>query len=219
MPLQRLWPGYGFDLDGTLIDTAPDLHRALNHALAQHGHQPVEEAHTRQFIGHGALVMIERALEHHEDASADLDALLDCFLDYYSRNIAAHSRPYPGVEAALEQLAGRGAALALITNKRKAFADQLVQEMGWAGRFEVVIGGDTAAQPKPAADPLLLACEQLELEPENFLYVGDSKTDAGAAKAAGCPLVLVADGYNEGLDPTSLGADAVIDHFMELVPA
>ena len=73
MPLQRLWPGYGFDLDGTLIDTAPDLHRALNHALAQHGHQPVEEAHTRQFIGHGALVMIERALEHHEDAPTFLE--------------------------------------------------------------------------------------------------------------------------------------------------
>ncbi len=217
--IERLWGGYCFDLDGTLVDTAPDLHAALNHALAAHELPPVEESLARRFIGHGALVMIERAIDHHAQRRNDLQPLLDTFLDYYGKNICVHSRPYPTVEDTLRHLRSRGAKLAVVTNKRKFFADRLLDALEWAEYFDVVIGGDTAAAPKPAADPVLLASELLAVPMQELLFIGDSATDVGAARAARIPVVCVRDGYNEGTLAENLGADAVIDQFAELVPA
>ena len=216
--LERLWGGYCFDLDGTLVDTAPDLHAALNHALHTHGHAPVGEDLARRFIGHGALVMIERAIEHNGDRCDNPEALLDTFLAYYDAHICIHSAPYPTVEETLQELRRRGARLAVVTNKRKHFADRLMGALGWSELFHTVIGGDTAARPKPAADPVLLAAEQLAVPMDDLLFIGDSRTDVGAARAAEVPVVCLRDGYNEGIPAEELGADAVIERFVELVP-
>lgn len=216
--IERLWGGYCFDLDGTLVDTAPDLHAALNHALQLHSLPPVEESLARRFIGHGALAMIERAIEHHAQTRNDTQPLLDAFLTHYGDNICVHSRPYPTVEETLRQLRGRGAKLAVVTNKRKWFADQLLEALGWGDHFDVVVGGDSADRPKPAADPVFLASSLLEVPVQELLFIGDSATDVGAARAAGIPVVCVRDGYNEGTPAEHLGADAVIDRFAELVP-
>ena len=208
-----------FDLDGTLVDTAPDLHAALNHTLAAHGLPAVEESLARRFIGHGALVMIERAIEHLAQTRDDTQPLLEAFLAHYGDNICVHSRPYPTVEETLRALRGRGAKLAVVTNKRKWFADRLLEALGWADHFDAVVGGDSADRPKPAADPVHLTSSLLDVPMQELLFIGDSATDVGAARAAGIPVVCVRDGYNEGTPAEDLGADAVIDRFVELVPA
>ncbi len=217
--LNRLWGGYFFDLDGTLVDTAPDLHQALNHALGTFGYADVEEDLARRFIGHGALVMIERAIEHQHATAQDTAPILDAFLDYYADHICVTSKPYETVESTLRTLKERGAKIAIVTNKRKHYADLLAEALGWTELFDCVVGGDTAAQPKPAADPVYFTCEQLKLSHEEILFVGDSATDVGAARAANVPVVVVRDGYNEGIGAQHLGADAVIDQFSELVPS
>ena len=216
--LERLWGAYLFDLDGTLIDTAPDLHRALNHALDEFGFAHVEESLARRFIGHGALVMIERAISHQEAQHSDPAELLDVFLGYYAEHICDASVAYPEVADTLAELRSRGAKLAVVTNKRKHFADLLIEQMGWRHHFDTIVGGDTAAQPKPAADPVVLTSEEIGVPLSNILFIGDSATDVGAARAADVPVVVVRDGYNEGIPACELGADAVIDGFSELLP-
>lgn len=215
----KRYRGYLFDLDGTLIDTAPDLTAALNHALDRAGCAPVDEALTRHWVGHGALVMIQQALAHH-GRTADAEAqMLDDFLDYYRRHIAVHSRPYPHVVDTLDALAAGGAALAVVTNKRESLTRPLLDALNLTCAFGAIVGGDTAARPKPAADPALHACAALGLAPDDVLFVGDSRTDVDCARAAGCDVVCVPDGYRHGVPAHELGADAVIDSFLDLVSA
>lgn len=213
----RAYAGYLFDLDGTLIDTAPDLTGALNHALAAFGHAPVEAAQARNWVGQGAKASLLRALAHHGAPAANVDAMLDSFLDHYRRHIADLSAPFPEVEEALQALAGRGAKLAVVTNKREELANQLLEQLGFAHHFQAVVGGDSTARPKPAADPALAACAALEVVPAEALFVGDSQADVGCARAAGCDLVCVSYGYRQGLAAADLGADAVIESFRELI--
>ncbi|MCB1685111.1 MAG: HAD-IA family hydrolase, partial [Pseudomonadales bacterium] len=125
--------------------------------------------------------------------------------------------PYPGVVEALRAMRSRGARLAVITNKLAGLSVPLLTELGLDGFFQTIIGGDTAARPKPAADPALLACERLDLQPAQALFVGDSATDVNCARAAGCPVVVVRDGYSHGTPAAELGADAVIESFLDLV--
>lgn len=208
--------GYLFDLDGTLVDTAPDIRAALNHALASVELAPVDDALTRHWVGHGARVLIEQALAYH-DAEADVEALFERFLHHYERNIAEHSTPYPEVVTSLEALRDRGARLAVVTNKNTRLTGALLDALGWNAIFDTVVCGDTAARPKPAADPALHACAVLGLAPGEVLFVGDSETDVACARAAGCAVVCVPDGYNHGIAPAALGADAVIASFRDLV--
>lgn len=211
------YEGYLFDLDGTLVDTAGDLNVALNHALQHAGLETVDLALTRHWIGHGARVMVQQALAAQSASEALVEELFDVFLTYYQRNLAAFSRPYPHVVETLDALRARGAALAVVTNKRAAFTLPLLDALGLAGRFQQIVSGDTAARPKPAADPALLACERLGVAPAATLFVGDSQPDVDCARAAGCPVVVVPDGYNHGIPASELGADAVIDSFRDLV--
>ena len=211
---------YLFDLDGTLIDTAPDLSNALNHALAAAGIAPVTEALTRHWVGHGVRAMLAAAFEHHgiapnEDRFEEFAAIL---LSHYERHIADGSRPYPTVVATLETL-GQQAPLAVVTNKPFRFTEPLLEALDLTRHFATIIGGDTAARPKPAPEPALLACERLDCEPASALFVGDSATDVACARAAGCPVIIYRHGYNHGIDPDSLGADAVINSFNELLNA
>jgi phosphoglycolate phosphatase len=213
------YAGYLFDLDGTLVDTAPDLNAALNRALTGAGLAPVSEALTRHWVGHGARVLIEQALHHQGGSPGLADDLHEAFLDHYQRHIADLSRPYPHVVSTLATLRARGAKLAVVTNKRTSLTRLLLDALDLTARFDAVVCGDTAALPKPAADPALYACEALGLQPKDVLFVGDSETDVACARAAGCAVVCVPDGYNHGVAPEALGADAVIRSFRDLIPA
>ena len=211
------YAGYLFDLDGTLIDTAPDLSCALNHALTAFGHAPVQLAQARNWVGQGAKASLLRALAHQRAPTDDVDAMLASFLDYYRRHIAYLSAPFSGVEAALQALAERGAKLAVVTNKREALTTQLLEEIGFTHHFQAVVGGDSTAHPKPAADPALAALAALQVPPAEALFVGDSQADVGCARAAGCDVVCVAYGYRQGAAAADLGADAVIESFLDLI--
>lgn len=208
----------GFDLDGTLCDTAADLGAAVNHALAAIGREPVPTAQVRNLIGGGARLMLSRALAltGGEDG-VENEALIAALLDHYAAHIAVHTRPYPGCLAALEALASHGVRLAVVTNKAEPLAQRLLDALGLTPRFDCVIGRGSAgiAAPKPAPDPLLAM--QARLGGGAAAYVGDSSFDVRAARAARMPVVAVSFGYND-VPPEDLGADAVIDHFDELVP-
>ena len=213
----RAYSGYLFDLDGTLVDTAPDLNAALNHALRSARLNSVDEALTRHWVGHGARVLVEKALEHQRASDADVDAIHRTFLAYYERHVADLSKPYPNVRPALSQLQSRAARLAVVTNKRAQFTLALLNQLSLSEHFDIVVSGDTTPSPKPAPDPALHACRSLGTAPSDTLFVGDSTTDVACARAAGCPVVCVRDGYNQGVDAHRLGADGVIDSFLDLL--
>lgn len=213
------YAGYLFDLDGTLVDTAPDINVALNVALTGAGLDPVTEAHTRHWVGHGAKVLIEQALDHQGRSRDLVDPLRDVFIAHYERNIAVHSRPYPHVVDTLAALRDRGARLGVVTNKMTRLTVPLLEALSLDRWFDCVVCGDTTARPKPAPDPALHAGTLLGLAMADTLFVGDSDTDVDCARAAGCAVVCVADGYNHGIAPERLGADRVIVSFRELVVA
>lgn len=200
------------------MDTAPDLNAALNHTLTSAGHAPVDEAMTRHWVGHGARMLIEQALaQQSANDAAAIDRLLDTFLAYYREHLTDRSRPYPGVLDTLKTLRARGASLAVVTNKPAAMTEPLLAQLDIAPLLSATISGDTAARPKPAPDPVLLCLEQLALDAHEALFVGDSDTDVNAARAADMAVVCMRDGYNHGRDPETLGADAVLDGFNELL--
>jgi len=213
---QPRYDAYLFDLDGTLIDTAPDINAALNFCLGNAGLPPVDETHTRHWIGHGAKVVVSQALQHHHVAETDIDPLLAQFLEYYSDHLAVHSRIYPQVQDTLAVLRTRGAKLAVVTNKLSRFSIPLLQQIGLLDAFDLVVCGDTAAAPKPDPAPVRYCLDTFRVDADRTLFVGDSAADVDAATAAGVPVVCVRDGYNHGVDVTTLGADGIIDSFSEL---
>jgi len=220
--LGRTYRAYLFDLDGTLVDSAPDINSALNVALAAAALPPVDERLTRHWIGHGARVVLEQAFIHRGAAArlaneGEMARLLSIFLDHYSRHIADASGPYPGVADALRELADRGARLAVVTNKLAGLSNQLLEAVGLDRYFGAVVCGDSLPQRKPDPAPALLACRLLDVAPHEALFVGDSTTDVETARNAGCLVVCVRDGYNHGIAPEALGADALVDSLLELV--
>lgn len=209
----------GFDLDGTLLDTHADLGHALNHALRIAGRDPVPLDLARDYIGGGARQMLDRALaESGGPGDLDLRELHRAFIEFYSANIAIHSRLFPGGEGMLTALAAHGVKVAIVTNKLESLARKLLSELGLTDRFATIIGGDTLGRgrQKPNPDLLHLMVERLGGGPA--AYVGDTTFDTGAARAAGLPCVAVRFGFND-LPVEQLGADTVIDHFDDLVPA
>ena len=206
-----------FDLDGTLVDTAPDLMRALNHVLDGSGLPPVDEAMTRHWVGHGVRAMLAAALEHHGTSLPvpRIDALFDACLAHYSEHVADYSEPYPTVVETLTTLSGR-VPLAVVTNKPAELTASLLAALDLARFFGSVVGRGTTKKHKPDAEPALHACRELGVRPSEVLFVGDSATDVACARAAGCPVVLYRHGYNHGRNPDTLGADAVIDSLAAL---
>jgi len=206
-----------FDLDGTLVDTAPDLTNTLNHVLRGRGHAPVTLAMTRSTVGHGARVMIEEALRL-KGAEDDVDQMLADFLVHYEANIAVESRPYPGAVAALERLSSLGATLAVCTNKRENLSRLLLEALALDGYFAALAGRDTFRVSKPDPGHLTGVIDRAGGDVARALMVGDSAVDLAAARGAGVPSVLVSFGYA----PPSPGGprpDAVIDHFDALEDA
>jgi phosphoglycolate phosphatase len=203
-----------FDLDGTLVDTAPDLTNALNDVLIRRGHAPVKPETIRACVGHGARIMIEEALRR-SGAAGDVDRMLAEFLTHYEANIANDSRPFPGAVAALEALAVQGARLAVCTNKRESLSRKLLQELDLARYFSALAGRDTFPVSKPDPGHLTGVIRLAGGDPSRAIMVGDSETDLRAARAASVPVILVSFGYAvasvDGLAP-----EATIDHFDEL---
>jgi phosphoglycolate phosphatase len=209
-----------FDLDGTLVDTAPDLIGTLNVLLAEEGVAPLPLDEARPFIGRGAKWMIERGFQA---AGAPLDPaavpdLFDRFLIRYNAHIADESRPYPGVQAALTRLRGAGAKLAVCTNKLTGLSTNLLDALDLTRLFDAVVGADAAPAAKPDPRHLTTAVAAAGGSMDKALMVGDAATDAGAARAAGVGLILVSFGYTE-TPAAELGPDILIHHFDELPSA
>ena len=213
----------GFDLDGTLLDTHVDLGLALNHALAQVGRDPVPVTAVASLIGGGSRLMLNRALEiTGGPCDMPMDQLYRHLLDYYEANIAVHTRLYPGGAEMLDALESRGVKLAVVTNKMEYLAVRLLDALDLSQRLFTIIGGDTMGpgRAKPAPDPLLEMIRRAPAKGQaapRAAYVGDTTFDTGAARAAGLPCVAVSFGFCDA-PPNELGADAVIDHYDQLVP-
>ncbi len=206
-----------FDLDGTLVDTAPDLIGALNVVLGERGlpHVPVEAA--RILVGKGARALIARgfALVCEPLRDEEVEGLVARFIEAYRARIARESLPYEGLEDALRRLAEAGARLCVCTNKRTDLSLALLDALGLTGRFAAVTGADKAPRPKPDGSHFVAAIAEAGGELSDALMVGDTINDVLSAQAAGAPVVVVSFGYSE-TPPAELGGDAVIDRFAEL---
>lgn len=209
----------GFDLDGTLLDTAWDLGVALNHALESIGRATIPLEEVRGLIGGGTGQMLLGGLARTGGLDGvDIAALTDRLVAFYADNIAHHTRLYPGGEAMLAELESRGVMIAVATNKREALARRLFDELGLSPRLATVIGGDTLGLDRAKPRPDMLLEMLARTGATRAAFVGDTTYDIGAARAAGLPVVAVSFGFND-LPPSELGADAVIDHFDGLIPA
>ena len=209
-----------FDLDGTLVDTAPDLLGALNHVLSDAGLAPVDLPTVATLIGNGARAMMERGFGVHGVTlpAPDMDAAFDRFISYYIENIAVGSRPFDGCVPALDALLDAGATLCVCTNKRQDLSERLIGELGLTSRFAAILGADRATNRKPHQDHVFEAVRAAGGTPARALFVGDSRTDERAARNAGLPFLFVTFGY-EAETVENLAPDAVIGHYSELLPA
>jgi phosphoglycolate phosphatase len=209
-----------FDLDGTLVDTAPDLVGTLNVILGEEGLRPLAMEHARDLIGHGARRLIERGFQAAGEPleAGRMDGLFDRFIVRYRAHIADESRPFPGCVAALEALRADGARLAVCTNKPTGLSNALLDALDMSRLFEAVMGIDTAPAAKPDPRHLEAAVLAAGGRPERALMVGDAATDAGAARALRVPLVLVSFGYTE-TPAAQLAPDVLIDHYDQLPAA
>ena len=212
-------PTLVFDLDGTLVDTAPDLAGATNHVLAHLGLSGIPAQELRPWVSYGARRMITEALAQSRNPlpEAAIDELLERFLAYYSRNIAQESRPFDGVVAELDRLRALGITLAVCTNKREALSRLLLDELRLAPYFAAIAGRDTFPVSKPHPDHLVGAIRLAGGDPARAIMIGDSAVDIATARAADIPVIGVSFGYTE-TPVRELSPDAVIDSYAELWP-
>jgi phosphoglycolate phosphatase len=209
-----------FDLDGTLIDTAPDLIHATNHVIVGEGLDPMPAEALRPWISHGARRLIEVGLaaRGQNRTSAEVDVLLDRFLGYYEANIAVESRPFDGLLKVLDTAAAAGARLAVCTNKREYLSRMLLDQLALSPRFAALAGRDTFSVCKPHPDHLFGTIRLAGGDPARAVMVGDSDVDVATAKAARIPVIAVTFGYTS-IPISELAADAVIDHYDAFLPA
>jgi phosphoglycolate phosphatase len=206
------------DLDGTLVDTLDDFVVVLRETFAELGLPPVDRAFVARAVGRGSEVLVRAALAHVGGEPALYERAIERYQHHYGLVNGAHAHVFAGVEEGLRRLARDGLALACLTNKPTAFARELLRRKGLDGFFRVVFGGDAFERRKPDPLPLLKCCEALGTPPAATLMIGDSRNDAEAARAAGCPVVLVTYGYNHGEPVRGVDADAFVDRLDELMP-
>jgi phosphoglycolate phosphatase len=207
------------DLDGTLVDSVPDLCRSVDAMMAALGRPPHGEAAVRNWVGNGVERLVKRALIGTLDGEpdpADYARAYPIFMELYAAHNCERSRLYSGVREGLNALAARGLKLGCVTNKAACFTEPLLAALGVAERFGIIISGDTLPEKKPSPLPLLHAAAHFGVTPAASLMVGDSISDVKAARAAGFPVVCVSYGYNHGQDIREASPDAVIDSLAEL---
>ncbi len=207
------------DLDGTLLDTAPEIAAAAADMLSELGLDPVDPLRVREFIGKGIPHLVRRTLEASLGRAPDerrVGSAMEGFFFHYAKRNGCMAKPYPGVLEGLTELRAKGFALACVTNKTAQFTIPLLEATGLAGFFPVVVSGDTMPKKKPAPDPLLEACRRLGIPALEALMIGDSRNDALAARAAGCPVLLVPYGYTEGEDVQGIDCDGIVPSLLHV---
>ena len=207
------------DLDGTLIDTAPEIARAANAMLAGLNLPILDAKLLESYIGEGAMVLIKRCLTSNVDVEPATDLLTQAqtlFFDFYAQ-IVAESKPYPQVEKALQAIKQTGVKMACITNKPAAFTMPLLVKSGLLPYFDLVVSGDTLPKKKPEPDQIFYVCEKFNVLVSETVLIGDSKTDIAAARNAGCFIFAVPYGYNQGYSMNIGTVDALIHHLQDAV--
>lgn len=209
-----------FDLDGTLVETAPDLLGALNHVLAGEGLAPVSLTEIRTMIGHGAKAMIRKGLAANgaPAGEARVEALWPAFIAHYQDHIADHSQPFPEIVGQLGAFRAAGARLAVCTNKTQALSVRLLEALGLDVAFDAVVGADRVARKKPDGGHILAAVKAAGGDPARAIMIGDSRTDERAALDAGLPFIFVTFGY-EPAALSEIRADAVLTTYSDLPAA
>lgn len=202
------------DLDGTLLDTIPDLACAANMMLVKLGRPELDQSVIRTFVGKGIKNLVQRTLAGDLEGAVDpslAERGLALFEGCYGEVNGRHTTLYAGVQAGLDLLREQGFPLACVTNKSARYTLPLLDMLGLAQYFEQVVAGDTLTRKKPDPAPLLHAAENFGIAPREMLMIGDSLNDTQAARAAGCPVICVTYGYNEGRDVRTLDADALVE--------
>lgn len=209
-----------FDLDGTLIDSVPDIARAVDRTLLALGLPPAGAHRVRGWVGRGSRRLIAeslRAAGRAEPPEALLDTALAHYLEDYLADCVRDTQPFPGARELLRALGGAGVACACVTNKPEAITRRILDGLGLAAAFGCVVGGDSGAGVKPAPGPLQRAMAAIGAGAAETVMVGDSRHDVEAARAAAVPVVCVRGGYNHGEDIRASAPDAVIDSLFELL--
>jgi phosphoglycolate phosphatase len=207
------------DLDGTLVDSVPDLAYCVDAMMARLGRPARGERAVRDWVGNGVERLVARALTGTLDGDppkSDYAQALPVFLELYAEHTAARSVLYPGVSAGLDLLQARAYQLGCVTNKAAQFTEPLLEALGIRDAFRIVISGDTLPEKKPSPVPLLHAAQYFGVDPADALMLGDSVSDVKAARAAGFKVICVSYGYNHGQDIRDVEPDAVIDSFLDL---
>jgi phosphoglycolate phosphatase len=207
--------GVLFDLDGTLLDSAPDLYAALLEQCTEEGVSAPAYARVREVVSRGSRAVLRCAFAGRGEVA--IDALVPRYLELYQRVMAAQQTgAFDGVDDLLGRIEAQGLRWGIVTNKPGFLTDELIQRIGWDKRAGAVISGDTLPVKKPDPAPVLLACKRAGIDPAHGLFVGDDRRDVQAGAAAGMYTVAVSWGYLDGGDPRTWGADAVLDHPSEL---
>lgn len=207
------------DVDGTLVDSVPDLAFCVDEMMVELGLARRGEEAVRVWVGNGVETLVKRALVNNLEGEPEVELFnrgLEIFWGLYRQNTCVRSRLYDGVLEGLEYLKSRAYRLGCVTNKARSFTIPLLEQSGIAGFFELAICGDDTPRKKPDPLPLLTAAKQMNIDPNNALMLGDSKSDVAAARAAGFQVICMSYGYNHGEDIRSYGPDAVIDSMAEL---
>ena len=209
------------DVDGTLVDSVPDLAFCVDEMMKQLGRPAHGETKVRDWVGNGVERLVRRALIGQLDGEPDeteFERAYPIFLDLYAVNTSQRSVLYPGIREGLDYLKRQGYRLGCVTNKASQFTLPLLRDLGIHDEFEIIVAGDSLPKKKPDPLPLLHAAEQLGVKPENAMMIGDSQSDVKAARAAGFQIVCMSYGYNHGEDIRSYHPDAVIDALTEIAP-
>jgi phosphoglycolate phosphatase len=209
------------DVDGTLVDSVPDLAYCVDTMMTELGRPVHGEAAVRNWVGNGVERLVRRALVGALDGEpdeADFERAYPIFLDLYADNTSKRSCLYPGVREGIDLLQAAGYKLGCVTNKAAQFTEPLLRDLGVADAFSIIISGDTLPKKKPDPMPLLHAAEFFGVAPEASLMIGDSVSDVKAARAAGFQIVCMSYGYNHGVDIRDAHPDAVIDSMVEIMP-
>jgi len=203
-----------FDLDGTLVDSAPDLALAVNHMLKTLNFETFSEDTIRSWIGNGASVLVQRALP---DGYKEHQKALDIFLEFYSKNLAISTVTYPDVKKSLKALKDSGYTLIIVTNKPFDFIEPILKRLELDGFFDFYLGGDSLDQKKPDPLPLLYVAKKLDMPVEKCVMVGDSKNDILASHAANMQSIALTYGYNYGEDISIYKPDLIFDNFIDIL--